>query len=61
MGGVDIADQRRGYYSSQLTTRRCWMPLFFWLLDTVVVNSYLLCKAAGLEMAHNDFKLKLVS
>jgi hypothetical protein len=61
MGGVDIADQQCGYYSTQLTTHRNWMPLFFWLLDTVIVNSYLLCKAAGLVMAHNDFRLQLVS
>ena len=61
MGGVDIADQRRGYYSTQLTTHRNWMPLFFWILDTVIINSYLLCKAAGLEMAHNSFRLQLVS
>ena len=61
MGGVDIADQRRGYYCTQLTTCRNWMPLFFWLLDTVIVNSYLLCKAADLKMAYNDFRLQLVS
>jgi hypothetical protein len=60
MGGVDIADQRRGYYHTQLPTCRNWMPLFFWLLDTVIVNSYLLCKAAGLKMAHNNFRLELV-
>jgi hypothetical protein len=29
MGGVDIADQQRGYYSSQLITHRCCMSLFF--------------------------------
>src|SRR5262249_10838945 len=39
MGGVDIADQRREYYNTQITARRNWLPLFFWLLDTAVVNS----------------------
>ena len=29
MGGVDIADQRRSYYSTQLRVVRNWMPLFF--------------------------------
>src|SRR6185312_3997359 len=44
MGGVDIADQLRGYYAVQLPVRRTWMPLFFWLLDTSIVNSYLIFK-----------------
>ena len=44
MGGVDIADQRRSYYSTQLRVVRSWMPLFFWLLDTTVINSFLLAQ-----------------
>jgi hypothetical protein len=35
MGGVDIADQLRSYYQK---TRRTWMPMFFWLLDTAIIN-----------------------
>jgi len=42
MGGVDIADQRRSYYSTQLQVVRTWMPIFFWLLDTTIINSFLL-------------------
>jgi len=59
MGGVDIADQRRGYYSTQITTGRTWMPLFFWLLDVAIINSYLACKAAGSESEHNASRLDL--
>lgn len=44
MGGVDIADQRRSYYSTQLRVVRNWMPLFFWLLDTTVINSFLIAQ-----------------
>ena len=40
MGGVDIADQLRSYYSTQLKACRNWLPLFFWLLDTTIINSY---------------------
>src|SRR6266498_112357 len=40
MNGVDVADQLRSYYNTQQTVRRNWMPLFFWLLDTVIVNAY---------------------
>ncbi|PWW76547.1 hypothetical protein C7212DRAFT_295130 [Tuber magnatum] len=42
MRGVDIADQRRSYYSTQLRVVRTWMPLFFWLLDTSIINSFLI-------------------
>src|ERR1044071_4550014 len=38
MNGVDIADQLHGYYATQLPVRRTWMPLFFWLLDTAIIN-----------------------
>ena len=57
MGGVDIADQRRAYYNTQITSCRIWMPLFFWLLDTAIVNSYIIHhrQASGLELKHNDF------
>ena len=34
MGGVDIADQWRSYYTTQLRVCRNWFPVFFWLLDT---------------------------
>ncbi|PWW73093.1 hypothetical protein C7212DRAFT_219654 [Tuber magnatum] len=29
IGGVDIADQRQSYYSTQLQVVRTWKPLFF--------------------------------
>ena len=45
MGGVDIADQLRSYYSTQLRACQNWLPLFFWLLDTAIVNSYRIMKS----------------
>jgi len=44
MGGVDIADQHRSYYSTQLRVLRTCMPLFFWLLDTTVINAFLIAR-----------------
>jgi hypothetical protein len=65
MGGVDIADQRRSYYSTQLRTVRNWMPLFFWLLDSTIINAFILCsevfegsKICSLEN-HRRFRLRL--
>ena len=40
MGAVDIADQLRSYYCTQQTAWRNWYPLFYWLLDTTIVNAY---------------------
>ena len=60
MGGVDIADQLRGYYGTQLPVRRTWMPLFFWLLDTALVNSYLILKKVNTNINHKDFRLQIV-
>ena len=44
MGGVDIADQLRSYYSTQQKASRNWYPLFYWLLDTSIINAYRLLK-----------------
>lgn len=60
MGGVDIADQLRGYYGTQLPVRRTWMPLFFWLLDTAIINSYLILKQSNESINQKDFRIQLV-
>ena len=44
MGGVDIHDQLRSYYTTQITTVRTWLPLFFWALDAAVINAYIIGK-----------------
>jgi Transposase IS4 len=60
MGGVDIADQLRGYYNCQLTVRRTWFPLLFWLLDTVLVNcSILYHKATDEDVKNKVFRINL--
>lgn len=60
MGGVDIADQLRSYNSTQLTTNRNWMPLFFWILDITLVNSYKLAGLNGWTQSQVAFRKKLV-
>jgi len=42
--GVDVADQYRSYYFTQLKCLRNWPPIFFWLLDTTIINSYLILR-----------------
>jgi hypothetical protein len=60
MGGVDTADQLRSYDNTQLKARRNWMPLFFWLLDTAIINSYILAKLKGQVQSQVDFRKKLL-
>jgi hypothetical protein len=40
MGGVDIANQLCAEYRIQRPTYRSWWPLFYWILDTAIVNAY---------------------
>lgn len=59
MNGVDVSDQYRSYYSTQLTVYRTWMPFFFWILDTAIVNAYRLHHTSGGTLSHKDFWVKL--
>jgi len=61
MGGVDIADQYRANYIIQFPVRRTWLPLFFWLLDTSIINSYLIYKIKHeKKVSHKEFRIKIL-
>jgi hypothetical protein len=54
MGGVDIANQLRAAFTTlHHQNYRYWKPLFHWLLDIALVNSYLLAKAITLKLKHH--------
>ena len=42
MDGVDVADQLAVFYSFIRKTRKWWRKVFFWMLESACVNSYLL-------------------
>ena len=47
MGGVDTANRYRADFTTLRPKNYCyWKPLFHWLLDIVLTNSYLLAKAS---------------
>jgi hypothetical protein len=47
MGGVDIANRYRADFTTlRPKNYRYWKPLFHWLLDIALTNSYLLAKAS---------------
>ena len=47
MGGVDLFDARRKNYSSSRKSKKWWLRIFYFLLDTAVVNNYILYKEKG--------------
>ena len=44
MNGVDKADQHAVYYAFERKTRKWWRKVFFWMMETAVVNSYIIYK-----------------
>jgi hypothetical protein len=42
MNGVDITDQLREKFTTQIQSSRTWMPMFYYLLDTAICNAYVL-------------------
>jgi hypothetical protein len=45
MGGVDKADQLRGYQTTQRKSAKWWHTLFYWCLDITLVNAYVCYKS----------------
>jgi hypothetical protein len=44
MNSVDIADQLQARFTTKQQTLQTWMPLFYYLLDTAICNTYILSK-----------------
>src|SRR5436305_3226122 len=69
MGGVDIADQLRAGFSTQQQGVKPWRPLFYWLLDSTIINAFTLSEhqrkarlgGNNVRSAHRTFREGLVS
>jgi hypothetical protein len=61
MGGVDIANQLRAGFSTQQCGLKPWRPLFYWLLDTMIINAYHLSKHQRKARIHLNTKDKVRS
>jgi hypothetical protein len=65
MGGVDIANQLRESYETHKMTNRNWWPLFYWLIDATVINSYRLYQVYMTQLgqqstlSHVEFRTSL--
>ena len=63
MNGVDNADQLRCYYNTQRVHYKSWKPLWHFLLDTTIVNSYKLhrCTSGQHYMSQREFRVRLAN
>ena len=64
MGGVDKADQLVTYYGFSHHSKKWWKRIFFHLLDTTLVNAYLLyctVTSTSQRLSHVDFKLSVAA
>lgn len=65
MGGVDLADQRRKYYSVSRKSNKWWNYVFSFLFDTAVNNAYIIQKTTNFPSPKKmkslyDFKLEII-
>ena len=62
MGGVDLYDQLCSYYSFDHRTVKWWKRAFFHLLNTAIVNAYILytqSTQSSRELSHVDFRIEI--
>lgn len=65
MGGVDLADQRRKYYTMSRKSSKWWKYLFSFLFDTAINNAYIIYLTSNYPRPKQtpqlyDFKLKII-
>ena len=64
MGGVDLSDQLQQYYGQGVfrKTNKYWKKLFFYLINLMITNAFILHKKYGENraMSHNSFRMSIV-
>ena len=66
MGGVDLADQDASYYPVGRPSVRWWRCLCWWLMQTAMVNAFIIWKNSNLPAPtrrghrHLDFRLEVL-
>jgi len=62
MGAVDLNDQRRATYGIGRKSQRWWMPLFYYLIEICIINSYILYNHKWPDtMTHKAFRVQLMN
>ena len=62
MGGVDLTDQLQQYYGIFRKTNKYWRKLYFYLLNILVCNAFVLHKQFGVNktLTQYDFRMEIV-
>lgn len=66
MGGVDRFDQYMSYYNIAWKSRRWWMKIFYYMVESVICNAYICYKVTCNQkkqkpMSHLEFRSKLAN
>lgn len=64
MGGVDVRNQNRSYYSTQIATKKWWHCVYFFYLDSYLANAFTIYKKMSKKletkaMTHKEFQLRI--
>ena len=64
MGGVDLADQKRSYYPVGRESKKFWRYLFWYMLNTALINSHILYTDSHLpprkaKAKHLEFRMRV--
>jgi hypothetical protein len=59
MGYVDVHAQLESYYSVQQSHFRNWWPLFFFILDAMLVNVWIILRLSHSTIFHRDMQAEL--
>ena len=60
MGGVDRFDQQRGSYSVSRRSRRWWIRIFYFLVDTAIVNAHILHGAVHPDNCSTQLQFRVI-
>lgn len=60
MSGVDKSNQMIKAYKSKQKFQKWWKAVFFYFMNTLILNSYIVHKLKGGSLSHKDFLVKIV-
>ena len=61
MGGVDLSDKQIYHYAAERSTRRYWKKIFHNLIDTAVLNSWIIYSlVSDMPLSRDNFIMRIV-
>lgn len=60
MGGTDLMDSHVNNYRIGIRGKKWWWPIFTWLIDVAINNSWILMRMSGKNISQLDFRREIV-